>query len=82
MGPHMHTADPHTGPATSTSLPDLSSNTRTDAHTPHVQTNLFVKTLSGKTITLYVKLCDSINDIKSEIHDKVCLCQCCVCVCV
>ena len=31
---------------------------------------IFVKTLTGKTITLEVKLSDTIKNVKAKIHDK------------
>ncbi|CAA0834632.1 Ubiquitin-60S ribosomal protein L40-1 [Striga hermonthica] len=31
---------------------------------------IFVKTLTGKTVTLEVESCDSIDNVKAEIHDK------------
>ncbi|KMT06763.1 hypothetical protein BVRB_7g159230 [Beta vulgaris subsp. vulgaris] len=31
---------------------------------------IFVKTLTGKTITLEVESSDSINNVKAKIHDK------------
>ena len=31
---------------------------------------IFVKTLTGKTVTLKVKAWDTIDDIKSKIYDK------------
>jgi hypothetical protein len=36
----------------------------------HGETKIFAKTLTGKVITLYVDLTESVDDIKSRIHDS------------
>ena len=57
---------------------DTFPNTHTNKHTTkHTTTNttptmqqIFVKTLTGKTITLHVEPSDSIENVKSKIQDK------------
>lgn len=42
----------------------------TEKRTIHLQMQIFIKTLTGKTITLEVEPSDTIDAVKQKIHDK------------
>ena len=52
-------------------LPDAAAAAQTQRHSPLLSpTQIFVKTLTGKTITLDVEPSDTIDNVKQKIQDK------------
>merc|ERR1712014_25155 len=64
--PSITTTPHHTTPHHTT--PHLAKHSHTHTHTHIMQ--IFVKTLTGKTITLEVESSDTIDAVKSKIQDK------------
>merc|ERR1711939_1160675 len=65
----LHPSQPHhTTPHHTT--PHLAKHSHTHTHTHTHIMQIFVKTLTGKTITLEVESSDTIDAVKSKIQDK------------